>query len=259
MRARGVARRAALLGALGGLALPGRPVWAATALEQVKAAGALRIATTGANKPYTFADAASELQGYDIDWGRAIAEGLGVRAEFIRLDWKGILPGLIAHQFDCAVSAVRVTPERAAAFDFSAPYGTDDVTVAVPSANTAVHGIEDLAGLRVAAAAGSLQDQFARDNARAGTLMRLPGLPEVMLAVQAGQADAAVVGRGGAAVFIRQTRAPLRLVGSYGGGDLAAVFPKGSADLVAAVNAVIAARRADGFYATTFDRWFGTA
>ena len=183
-----------LLGAAG-LALLAGPARAATALQQVQAAGVLRIATTGANKPYTYAGAGSELQGYDIDWGRAIAAGLGVRAEFIRLDWKGILPGLIAHQFDCALSAVRITPERAAVFDFSAPYGTDDVAVAVRTTNTAVQGIDGLQGLRVATAAGSVQDQFARDNARAGTLMRLPGLPEVMLAVQAGQADAAVVGR----------------------------------------------------------------
>ena len=249
--------RRLLLG--GGLALLSRSTRAATALEQVKAAGVLRIATTGANKPYTFAGEGSELQGYDIDWARVIAAGLGAKPEFVRLDWKGILPGLIAHQFDCAFSAVRVTPERAAAFDFSAPYGMDDVSVAVPASNTSVRGIEDLQGLRVAAAAGSVQDQFARDNARAGTLLRLPGLPEVMLAVQAGQADAAGGGRGGAAAFIRETGAKLRLAGAYEGGDLAAVFPKGSPDLVAAVNAVIAARRADGFYDAVFTRWFGTA
>ncbi len=252
-------RRTLLKGVLGSLVLLARSAQAASALAQVKAAGVLRIATTGANKPYTFVSVQSELQGYDIDWGRAIAAGLGVRPEFIRLDWKGILPGLIAHQFDCAFSAVRITPDRAAVFDFSAPYGVDDVTVAVPTSNTAVRGIEDLAGLRVAAASGSVQEQFARDHARAGTLMRLPGLPEVMLAVQAGQADAAVVGRGGAAAFIHETQAPLRLVGSYAGGEFAAVFPKGSADLVAAVNAVIAARRADGFYAAVLERWFGTA
>jgi ABC-type amino acid transport substrate-binding protein len=250
-------RRTLLLG--GSLLLLARPATAATSLEKVKAAGVLLIATTGANKPYTFAGDGTELQGYDIDWGRAIAIGLGVRAEFIRLDWKGILPGLIAHQFDCAMSAVRVTPERAATFDFSAPYGTDDVTVAVRSDNTAVKGIEDLQGLRVSTAAGSVQDQFARDNARAGTLMRLPGLPEVMLAVEAGQADAAVVGRGGAAAFIRETGAKLRLAGNYAGGDLAMVLPKNSPELVAAVNAVIVAHRADGFSNTVLQRWFGTA
>lgn len=242
--------------------LPVLATWsarAATGLDQVKASGVLRIATTGANKPYTFASTDAALQGYDIDWGQVIATGLSVKPEFIRLDWKGILPGLIAHQFDCALSAVRVTPERAAAFDFSASYGTDDVTIAVLASNTAVHGIEDLKGLTVATAAGSVQDQFARDNAQAGSLRRLPGLPEVMLSVLAGQADAAVVGRGGAAAFIRETHARLRLVGSYAGGDLAMVLPKNSPELVAAVNAIIATRRADGTYATIHDRWFAKA
>ena len=129
----------------------------------------------------------------------------------------------------------------------------------MPIANHDVNGIEDLRGKTVAAAAGSVQDQFARDNAHAGDLRRLPGLPEVMLAVQARQVDAAVVGKGGAAAFIQETHAPLRLVGDYAGGDLAAVFPKNSPELVAAVNAIIAARRADGTYGTIMQRWFGTA
>jgi len=48
-------------------------------------------------------------------------------------------------------------------------------------------------------------------------------------------------------------------VGSYAAGELAAVFPKGSTELVAAVNTVIAARRADGTFETIRRRWFGTA
>ena len=254
-----------------GQALPRRAVLATTllalrparaelsTLDGLKARGSLRVATTGANKPYTFAGEDGALQGYDVDWAGLISAGLGVRAAFIRLDWRGILPGLIAHQFDCAMSAVRVTAQRAAAFDFSAPYGTDSITVAALSTNNDINGIGDLRGKTIAAAAGSVQDQFAREHAGTSDLRRLPGLPEVLLAVQLGQVDAAVVGRGGAAAFIRETHAPLRLVGDYDGGDLAAVFPKHSAELVAAVDAIITARRADGSYDAIKQRWFGTA
>jgi ABC-type amino acid transport substrate-binding protein len=147
---------------------------AAGELAALKARGSIRIATTGANKPYTFASIDSDLQGFDIDWARAIAARLGVAPAFVRLDWKGILPGLIAHQFDCAMSAIRVTPERAAA-------------------------------------------------------------------------------------FITETHAPLKLVGSYVGGDLAAVFPRHSPELVAAFNEAIAACRADGTATTIHTRWFGVA
>ncbi len=252
-------RRRNLIASFGLASLGVLRAHAAGPLDDLKARGVLRIATTGANKPYTFASTDGQLQGYDIDWARAIAADLSVKPEFIRLDRRGILPGLIARQFDCAMSAVRITPERADAFDFSAPYGVDDVTIAVPASDTTVKGIDDLRGKAVAVAAGSVQEQFAREHANAGTLQRLPGLPEVMLSVQARQAEAAMVGRGGAAGFIAETHAPLRLVGSYAGGDLAAVFPKHSPDLVAAVNAVIAARRADGTYDRILNRWFGAA
>ena len=254
--------RRALLGASSATAalLASATTRAATdALAAVQARGVLQVATTGANKPYTFANPAGGLAGFDIDWGEQVAAGLGVRPEFIRLDWKGILPGLIAHQFDCVFSAVRVTPQRAEVFDFSRPYGTDDVTIAVPASDTGVQGIGDLAGKVVAAAAGSLQAQFAREHAHAAQVRELPGLPEVMLAVTAGQVAAGVVGRGGAAGFIRETGARLKLVGSYEGGELAAVFSKGNAGLVAAVDAVIAARQADGTAARLQQRWFGAA
>ena len=74
-------RRMLLAG--GGLMVLGRPASAATALGQVKAAGVLRIATTGAKKPYTFAGEGTELQGYDIDWGREIAAGLTVGPRYM--------------------------------------------------------------------------------------------------------------------------------------------------------------------------------
>ncbi|WP_431283797.1 transporter substrate-binding domain-containing protein [Humitalea sp. 24SJ18S-53] len=224
---------------------------------QIRQQGYLRIATTGANAPYTFVGPDNVLTGFDIDWSRAICAGLGVEARFSRLEWRGILPGLLAGQFDAVMSAVRITPEREAAFTLSAPYGSDDVVVIVPTRNTSVREIEDLRGLTVAAAAGSVQEQVARELANAGTLRAYPGLPDIMLEMRTGRVDAAVVGRGGAAHAIRTTQAPLTIVGrALRPGPLGMVLPPGSTDLVAAVNAVIAARIADGTQARLFAQWF---
>lgn len=230
----------------------------ATSLADLRRQGFMRIATTGANAPYTFVDQGNQLVGFDIDWSRAICAGLGVEPRFSKLDWRGILPGLIAGQFDGVMSAVRVTPEREAAFAVSGPYGTDDIVVMVPAANAAVREVEDLKGLTIGAATGSLQEQAARELAPGATLRSYPGLPDLILEMRSGRLDAAVVGRGGAAYAIRVTNAPLKLVGrALKPGPLGMVLRKGSTELAAAVTAVIAARKDDGQADAIARRWFG--
>lgn len=251
-------RRMLAIGAGAAAAAIAAPALATTSLPEVRGRGHLIIATTGANRPYTFVGADNQLTGYDIEWARVICQGLGVEARFARLDWRGILPGLTAGQFDAVMSAVRITEERLQSFDFTDPYGIDDIVVVVPTTNTTVQGIEGLRGLVVGTATGSVQERFARDNANAREIRSLPGLPDIMMSLRNGLVEAAVVGRGGAADFIRTTNAPLKLVGpGYQRGPLGMVVRKGSADFLAAANPVIRRAREDGTYARLWERWFG--
>lgn len=253
-----ITRRTLVATATGLLAMRGaRAEVAPTSLAEIKRQGFLRIATTGANAPYTFVDPDNQLVGFDIDWSRAICTGLAVEPRFAKLDWRGILPGLLAGQFDAVMSAVRITPEREAAFAFSGPYGTDDVVVMVPAGNTAIKEIEDLKGLTVGAATGSVQEQVAKEMASGTTLRSYPGLPDLMLEMRSLRLDAAVVGRGGAAHAIRTTGAPLKIVGrALKPGPLGMVLRKGSTDLAAAITSVIEACTADGQADAFAKRWF---
>jgi ABC-type amino acid transport substrate-binding protein len=52
----------------------------------------------------TFLNDKNELTGYDIEVGRFIANHLGVKLDLVRLDWKGILPGLQTGRFDLVFS-----------------------------------------------------------------------------------------------------------------------------------------------------------
>lgn len=253
-----ITRRSALAGLATLSLIPVLPgAGAAANLAEIRQRGRLIIATTGANAPYTFVGPDNQLRGYDIEWARLICQGLGVQPDFARLEWRGILPGLIAGQFDAVMSAVRITPERQQQFDMSAAYGTDDIVVVVPTANTTVREIEDLRGLVVGAATGSVQEATAREMANARELRSYPGLPDIMMELRNGRLEAAVVGRGGAAHFIRQTSAPLKIVGrALRPGPLGMVLRKGSAETLAAIDAVIAARVADGTRERLVREWF---
>ena len=52
------------------------------------------------------------MAGFDIDVMYRIAADLGVKAEFVQLDWAGLLPGLAAGRFDAVASGVTPRTEK---------------------------------------------------------------------------------------------------------------------------------------------------
>ncbi len=245
---------AATLGAVVAMTVPG----VAGTLKDVKSAGVLQIATTGSNAPYTFVGPQNALQGFDIDWSKAICKKLGVKAEFVKLDWRGILPGLNAGQFDAAMSAVRITEERAKQFTFSAPYAHDASILVVRADNTDIKSIKDLDGKTVGTATGSSQQKIAKREAPGATQSSYAGLPDLLMDLNAGRIDAVVAGYGGAAYAIKTMKSPLKLVGKpLDPSPLGMVFAKQDTKLAEAVSTAIKSLEADGTADKISAKWFG--
>src|SRR3546814_439057 len=59
-------------------------------LAAIKSAGAFKIGTEGTYAPFTYHDASGKLTGFDVEIGQAIAERLGVKAEFVEGKWDEI-------------------------------------------------------------------------------------------------------------------------------------------------------------------------
>ncbi|GAA4488413.1 substrate-binding periplasmic protein [Gluconacetobacter asukensis] len=255
-----IRRRSLMIGTMASVAcMPFRAALAAApTLDEIRKQGYMRIATTGADAPYNFVGPDGALAGFDIDWSRLICSGLGVESRFSYLSWNGILPGLMAGQYDGVMSAVRITPERAANFTFSIPYTSDSVAVMVRQDNTAIKEIEDLRGLVVGTASGSILEATAETMARAGTLRSYPGLPNIIMDLMAGRLDAGVVGRAGALYAIKTQQLPLKVVGrSINPQPIAMILPRGATELAEAVSRQIKARQDDGQAKILSERWFG--
>src|SRR5690606_11149580 len=58
------------------------PALAQSALDQVKAAGVLRVGTEGTYPPFTYHDDSNALVGFDVEIAQEIAKRIGVTAEF---------------------------------------------------------------------------------------------------------------------------------------------------------------------------------
>ena len=231
----------------------------APTLEEIRRRGYLSVASTCANAPFSLVNERNECVGFDMDVARLVAAEIGVEPRWVKLDWRGILPGLLARQFDLVAAAVTITPERAAAFAFTQPYGYDDVAIVVPNRDAAIRGWDDLRGRVVATGTGSIGETVARQHPGYRELRTLAGHPEVMLELMTGRADAAVAGLAATLHFIQLRHAPLRIEAQGDNVGLKALVARreGSEELLAAADRAIARARADGTYERLFRRWFG--
>jgi polar amino acid transport system substrate-binding protein len=89
--------------------------------------------------------------GFDVEMGKAIAEKMGLKAEFVNTSWDGIFAGVETRRYDCIMSAVTITPERLQAHNFSKPYiGNAMSIVTLKNSPIKPRNPGELAGLGVA-------------------------------------------------------------------------------------------------------------
>lgn len=128
--------------------------------------GVLQVGADIAYAPMEFFEEGTEnAMGLDIDLGKAIAEELGVEAEFVNTGWDGIIPALDAGRFDVIMSSMTITEERQEEIDFI-PYFTAGTGILVEAGNPQeIETLEDLCGKTVAVQVGTIQvDQLEAQN-----------------------------------------------------------------------------------------------
>jgi lysine-arginine-ornithine-binding protein len=86
--------------------------------EQLK----LRIASEGANPPFSTINSNGEIQGFDIDIARALCAKMEADCEIAAQDWDGIIPALLARKYDAIVASLNVTEDRKKVVAFTKPY-----------------------------------------------------------------------------------------------------------------------------------------
>src|SRR6267154_2840177 len=98
------------------------PANAQTTLEAVKQKGVLVAGSSAEYPPFEYV-ADGKLVGYDVEMADEIARRIGgVKVEWEKIDFKGIVAALTAKRVDVLITALTYTPERAARIAFSEPY-----------------------------------------------------------------------------------------------------------------------------------------
>lgn len=90
-------------------------------IDQIMRRGTLNVGLA-TFVPWSMRDKEGELIGFEIDVATRLAEDLDVDVNFVPTAWDGIIPALIAGNFDVIISGMTVTPQRNLTVNFTVPY-----------------------------------------------------------------------------------------------------------------------------------------
>lgn len=110
-------------------------LWQKSTLHQIIKNRELRVGLEPGYEPFEMEDKRGRLIGFDIDIAEKMAKAMGVKLKIVRLDWNGILPGLLTNQFDIIISGMTITSERNLWINFSDAYLAVGQTVLIRSAH----------------------------------------------------------------------------------------------------------------------------
>ena len=210
----------------------------------------VRVASDATWPPFeTVDETTKELTGFDIEMMTAIAKEAGLDIEFVNVGFDPLLAGMAQCQYDAAVSAMTITPDRQANMLFSDPYLNAGQIVTVQIANTTINSKDDLAGKTVGAQIGTT-GAIEVGNISGAALTTFDTVDLAFLALQNGQIDAVVADSPTAAGFVAQNADKLKMVGSvFTDENYGIAVCKTKPELQAKINQGLAAIKANG----TFD------
>lgn len=165
----------------------------ANTLDEIRKEGTIRIGVNPNFPPMSAFGMTNQLEGFDIDIGRRIAEALGVEAEFVMTATQQRVPFLVSNRIDIALGALTRTPERAELVDFTVPLHTESMGV-ITTDKVDADSWEDLntGDITLVNMRGNLSVDILKDKLPEPKVLLVDGNADAIRAIAQGRADALV-------------------------------------------------------------------
>lgn len=199
----------------------------ADTLDDIKSRGKMIVAIDPTFAPYEYTDAKNDIVGYDPAILDAVTRRLGVKVEYQRMSFSGIIPGLLSHSFDLEGSALNVTAERAKRIAYVVPTSKTVNGALVRSDFTKIPSKpkpESLAGLTGAVKSGSAPETILKQfnemlkskNLAPITILSVDSVDQTVAAVMTRRADFVFDDLTVLAGVNRQNPSKMKLTGELG-------------------------------------------
>lgn len=229
-------------------------------------AGKLTIGVEIGYPPFEdFAEDGTTPVGYDIDFGYALAEKLGLEVLHINTAWDGIFQG-IDKNYDVVISAVTITDERKATMSFSDPYINNYQAVVVKKGYTGqITAFTDLDGLSIAVQKETtsdvlMSDYVATESIKA-TISANEKITTCFTQLENGEVDAVVVDSTVADGYVASNpdKFTIAFLDKSEAEQFGVAMGKENIALQTAINEAIAELTKEGFFEENVKNWFGTS
>ena len=229
---------------------------------EIKAAGKLTIGTDSTYAPNEYLDADGKtIIGFDVDLFNAVAQKLGLTAEWESAKFDAIIPGVTSGKYNVGVSSFTVNADREKEATMVSYFSAGTQWAAKAGATI---DPEDACGKKIAVQVGTVQldDITARskkctEGGKAKiTIDQYQAQSDATNAVVSGKDEAMLADSPVGAYAVKQTNGQLALLGDiYDSAPYGYVLPKAQADFGSAIELALEALIADGTYKTILTKW----
>lgn len=223
------------------------------------------VVTENAYPPLQFVDPKSgQAIGWEYDAMNEIAKRLNFKVEYQNTSWDAMIQAVSDGQYNIGMTGITIKDDRKEKVDFSDPYMRSQQLMLVRGDETRFTDAKSFAAIEsglIAAQPGTSPFYTAvyeiLDGNEANPRIKLfETFGATVQALKAGDVDLVLTDSTAGNGYVAASNGTLKIVGEpLGAEDFGFIFKKGS-DLVAPVNAAIAALKADGTLDALNKKWF---
>ena len=165
----------------------------ARTLDEIIKDGTLRVGVNPNFPPMSSFGMTNQLEGFDVDIGRIIADKLGVEVEFVTTEAAQRVPFLVSNRIDISLGAMTRTPERAKLISYTVPLHSEAMGVITTDKNPVSSWQElDREDITLVNMRGNLSVELLKDKLPKAKTLLVDGNADTIRAIAQGRADALV-------------------------------------------------------------------
>ncbi|NBN62408.1 transporter substrate-binding domain-containing protein [Microvirga tunisiensis] len=222
------------------------------------------VVTENAYPPLQFIDKSGQAVGWEYDAMAEIAKRLNIKVTYQNTSWDAMIPAVSAGEYDLGMTGITIRDDRKDKVDFSDPYMRSEMIMLVRADETRFTDAKSFAAnpdLLMAAQPGTTPFyvgvyEVLDGNEANPRIKKFETFGAGVAALRAGDVDLVLTDGTAGPGYVSTSNGTLKIIGEkLGTEDFGFIFKKGS-DLVAPINAAIAAMKADGTIAALDKKWF---
>ena len=233
-------------------------------LDTIKSSGKIMVGTSADYPPYESVDSSGNYVGFDVELMTAIAEGMGVKLEWVDMPFDSLVAAVQENKIDLSISCFNYSEERDQKVDFSGAYYTSEDAFLVGKGFTGtIAKPEDVVAYKVGVQSGTVQDDWLTTTLvdtgllKAENLSRYERVDQAALDLEASRVDVLMADYVPAKALVAQYEGfKIVLKATLSTGPLNIVLPNGDVALKAEIDKQIQALLASGKIDELAEKYF---